>query len=128
MQVKTYLILSVAIVILLCGSLLALLWLDNSAEKLTAQINPLKLAMIENNWQAADGLIVQINDDWQKLGKYWPVFVTHSDIAAIEESLRRLNYFIAVRSSIGAGEALRIYEFRVLSVPDSERITWGNIF
>ncbi|MDD2221770.1 MAG: DUF4363 family protein [Clostridia bacterium] len=125
---KTYLILSVAIVILLCGSLLALLWLDNSAEKLTAQINPLKLAMIENNWQAADGLIVQINDDWQKLGKYWPVFVTHSDIAAIEESLRRLNYFIAVRSSIGAGEALRIYEFRVLSVPDSERITWGNIF
>jgi len=126
--VKVYLILSVAIIFLLCCSLLALIWLDNSAEKLTEQIDPLKLALVQSNWHTADILIAQINDDWQTFGKYWPVFVTHSDIAAIEEALRRLSYFIAVRSPLGAGEALRIYEFRVLAVPDSEKITMGNVF
>ena len=125
---KAYLILSVAIILLVCGSLLALIWLDNSAEKLTEQIPPLKLALLQNNWQTADSLLEQMNSEWKVSGKYWPIFVTHSDVAAIEEALRRLSYYTAIRSPLGAGDALTVYEFRVLAVPNGERITLGNVF
>ncbi len=80
------------------------------------------------DWNRAEGILKQINDDWMGVKGIWAALIDHEEIDNIDVTLSRLETLIKTEdTSASLSEAAALKKF-INHIPDKEKLSFMNIF
>ncbi len=116
------------VVIITTGGILTQRYLDRSSEELAAQLQQVRQAVEQRDWQRSESNYNDFEKRWNRVSDNWALFTDHLELDNLEMRLIRLQEFIEARDGVNAraeaGEALNL----IRHIPERERLTWRNLF
>jgi hypothetical protein len=101
---------------------------DSAAKRIETMILSLENNIILENWEEAQNVIENIEEDWTITKKTWAMFLDHTEIDNIDESLSKLKKYIETREpSLALAEASTLKLF-IVHIPEKEALNFENIF
>lgn len=117
----------VVLIVILSGFMIKA-YLENSTVKLLNQITDLEKSINMNEWERANDIVAELNDDWDKNENIWTIFINHHEIDSISITLENAIEYIKLKDkpdSLASIASLRHY---ISHIPEMERIVIKNIF
>jgi len=102
--------------------------LDNDSENLSNLITKIENEIKNDNWEEARIIEKQLNDQWKKYEKKWPVVIDHAEVDNISLHLSELAVYLANRDRILASAELSVIKLLVNNIPRKETVIIQNIF
>jgi len=125
---KFYLSLLITFILILCFGFFIIASLSQSAENITNNFTEISDAINEEDWQKAEEEFTSVKEEWTKHKKWWGMIIDHHEIDNIDTSFSRLDEYLNHQSpALSAGE-LSVLEQFLKHIPETEKISWKNIF
>lgn len=125
---QAYTAVLVVIVLVVSSGLWAQGYLERTAERLGAQIEPLLEATYGEQWVEVGERLAVLQQQWAPIRKNWALVVVHVEIDQIERSLARVSQYINAQDRPGVLAELGELKILFKHVPERERLTWRNLF
>jgi hypothetical protein len=120
---------TLAVVLALIIGMIA--WFNHSlmltASNLSQQIDMVNSEIRQKNWQAAVQQCEQLEQDWEKKTKWWPIFLDHQEIDNIEFSMARVKEYVATQDKALSLGQLSELKLVIEHIPEKEAINLENI-
>lgn len=124
---KTLLIITLALLILLLACVLAVNYIVNSARDIITRLDGLDEAVEAERWQEARSIYHEAEQEWQRVAARWKIIINHDDMRDIELGFVDLEIVLRQADSEEALRELSTLRYYLLHVPDNERVEWGNV-
>jgi len=126
MRILVYVLLLTICVISFSIFMQRLLYAD--AEELTKSIEKMEEHAWANNWKEAGYELDRTMENWSGTKKTWSALIDHQEIDNIDVTLSRLQVLIRGKESADALSEAAVLKKYVSHIPDTEKLTWKNIF
>ncbi|AEG60799.1 DUF4363 family protein [Desulforamulus ruminis] len=102
--------------------------LEATAKELTHNLNAVTREIKEANWDEAGRGIAAMEENWDHMGKWWPVVLDHQEMDNIEFSLAKAKAYIEEKEMALSLGQLSELKLMILHLPEREALTLRNIF
>ncbi|NLM03770.1 MAG: DUF4363 family protein [Clostridiales bacterium] len=96
---KVSIITLIILVLFFGGAIYGNIYINNSADQLTYEIEKLDESIDELNWDEAKIHMEGIMDNWQKIKKIWLTILEHEEVNNIDLLLGRLKRYVEIEES-----------------------------
>ena len=117
------------LVVLLVGTGIAYWAVIDSAEGLLDLLTKLETKVEAEEWQAAKQAAKALENRWEeKVEMLWTPLLDHTQINELENSFTRLMRLVKLESKDDALAELAVSKRLVQNVPNTERVSFKNVF
>lgn len=125
---KLYIILTISIIIILAISIGSLYYLQYTADSLTVNLKILETSITKGDWNMAADDFSDAYGKWNKYRRIWPIIIDHGKVAEISKVYIDLQQSIRHGDSLQANQEIKTLLYLVYEVPETEKLSWQNIF
>lgn len=101
--------------------------LRDTSGHLSGRVDSVMVLVRQERWGDAEQALTDLDGDWQKVRKWWTVFLHHREIDNIDFSIARIReYLWAEDEELALGEAAALREM-IMHIPDKESLTLENV-
>lgn len=125
---RTFAIVAVIVTLLAGGSVWYTHYISSSTGILVEQIDQVDERIQNQDWDEANSSLKKMENDWEKTKNLWSVLITHQEIDSIDITLKRLEEFVRLKSSVLAAGELSSLRLLVDHIADTEAFNLRNIF
>lgn len=125
---KFYLSLLILFILILCSGFFVIGSLSQSAEDITKNFAQISHAINEEDWLTAKEEFTLTKEKWNRHKKWWAMIIDHHEIDNIDTTLARADEYLNHQNqALAAGELSVLQQF-LEHIPETEKISWKNIF
>ena len=121
----------VCILVLLCllfaGCLLAVSYIQTTANAIAAHFDTLETAIDQEDWEQALELFSHCEAEWERVSLRWKAISNHDDLRDIEISFVEMKAVLEQRELIKAQQEMATLRYYMLHVPANERVRLNNV-
>ncbi|MEL7566031.1 MAG: DUF4363 family protein [Dehalobacterium sp.] len=125
---KFYLSLIITFILILCFGFFIIGSLTQSAENITNNFAEISDAINEEDWPKAEEQFTSVKEEWTQYKKWWAMIIDHHEIDNIDISFSRVDEYINHQNPALAAGELSVLEQYLKHIPETEKISWKNIF
>ena len=114
--------------ILLVGTGYGYWMVISSAEPLLELLVELQTAVRRENWDTAKEIVLSLEKHWEKVENIWTPLIDHSQVNELENSFTRLGELVRLESKDDALAELAVSKRLVRNVPNTEMVSFKNVF
>ncbi len=124
---KTYILLIVSFLLVLGVGFGNIFLLNKGVSTLFGILEPIEECIYKEDWQKAQEIFHQYDQEWRKQRKLWQITIDHKETENIEVASSHLDAAIALNSVDDA--ILGLYELRhnIEHILYIEKLSWQNI-
>lgn len=126
-NIKTILLITVLVLIIIISGVITLNYLYRSSSKLETNINSAYSAVSKTQWELAENQLKEFETNWKKTKYIWAMLVDHFEIDNIDNSFVKSKQYIESKdypSALSEVDSLRQY---ILHIPRKENFSLENI-
>lgn len=101
--------------------------LDEAATELNGNIKQVTQKIHQDNWQEVTQQVQEFEQDWQKIGSWWPLVLDHQEIDNIDFALAKLKEYVAAEDRMMSLAQLAELKLMILNLPEKEALNLKNI-
>jgi len=102
--------------------------LENDTETLGNLLSRIEEEITHNRWEEAVKIQNQLNVQWSKYKKIWPMLIDHADVDKVTAYISELGVFITKKDEIMAASRLAVLKLLMQNIPEKEYVILQNIF
>jgi len=125
---KYYILLIVIFAFVLGLGFFVIAALSQSAADITENFEKISTAINNEDWQKANAEFLLVKEKWDRHKKWWAMIIDHHEIDNIDTSFSRTNEYLNHRNPALAGGELSVLKQFIKHIPETEKISWENIF
>ncbi|GAB6137258.1 DUF4363 family protein [Halanaerobaculum tunisiense] len=99
-----------------------------SAEPLLNRLDKLETNIENNNWERASETSQALQEQWRETQNLWTPLLDHSRVDSLENSLTRIKKAVQKEEKTEAFLEIAISKRLVQNVPNTEEVSFKNIF
>lgn len=125
---KMLLAYSLAFFVIIALGLGIIAYLESSSEELSQELTAIKDAVSARDWQRAEQLLEQTQDNWEDTKKVWSTLINHREIDQLEMTFAKLTEYLVNQEQSLALAELETAKTLVEHIPEKERLSLANLF
>ena len=118
----------VIITVIITIGCLSINMLENDTETLGNLLSRIEEEITHNRWEEAVKIQNQLNVQWSKYKKIWPMLIDHADVDKVTAYISELGVFITKKDEIMAASRLAVLKLLMQNIPEKEYVILQNIF
>lgn len=104
------------------------IFLEKSANEFLASTQEILSPLKQEEWEKSVESFAQVEKNWLKISKYWPMLINHQEMDRIEESIAKLKGYLENKDKTEAQAELHVLLHYIRHIPKKEAVNLQNIF
>ncbi|MBQ6808669.1 MAG: DUF4363 family protein [Firmicutes bacterium] len=118
---------AVLLLLLFGGCLLAVEYIQISAERIELHFDGLEEAIDAEDWERALEIFSHCEREWERVSSRWKAMINHEDMRDIEISFVDLRAVLEQQELNRAQQEMATLRYYMRHVPDNERVRLTNV-
>lgn len=102
--------------------------LKNGTNSLLSTTKMMEDYLHSDNWQEAELQFITLQNKWDRIKTYWPMFIDHGEMDRIEESMSKLSGYLENEALNETIAELYTLSYFIRHIPEKEALNLKNIF
>lgn len=124
---KFLILTSLLLILLFVGCLLAVEYIQISADRIAAHFDELESAIDAGDWAFALEIFSHCEAEWERVSTRWKTMINHEDMRDIEISFVDMRAVLEQQELNRAQQEMATLRYYMLHVPDNERVRLTNV-
>lgn len=121
-------VLAILLLLVVGGSVLQNIYINNSTDELTADLEKVKAALESDDLSAAAAAADIFNSKWEEKKNSFEAFFEHKEVDSISSSAKSLQSYCHTGSKEEALANVSSAMFYVEHIKDIDKLGWENVF
>ncbi|MDD3304045.1 MAG: DUF4363 family protein [Clostridia bacterium] len=120
-------ILVISLLILIVGGLWEVNYLERTAYYLMGDVDSVKNAIENNNFDVAQSNLKNVEHTWEKMRFTWNIFVNHERIDSLENDMNDIKSYIEAKNTEDSVIATKTLNKTIFEIVDKQKFSFEHV-